>query len=339
MGALLKPDRQLGRKYMSGEVIFSEGEPADSMYFIQEGRVGIQFPGLYAGNQELMLLEKGQIFGEASLFGTNRTRCATARALENSSIIKVDEKIFITRLHQDPSLAFNVLKSMAGKIRLLGEGQLPEFPVDDSLPLLADSTKRSELPYESLIDKVIQPNIARSSFKILMIEDDPLFQTLAQTWLAPSVSSDSLLPADPVFILNQTDSLGKAIEIMKSGKIDLIVLDLNLPDSSGLNTISRLMRKAGNTPIVVFSGTDDEEQILLAARHGAEDYLIKGQVSKIQFIRSIRSALERHHVGEESLKLSSLVDSNHDAATKQGAKSLSTPWYHRITKHPMKFKM
>ncbi|MBF0383117.1 MAG: response regulator, partial [Magnetococcales bacterium] len=213
---------------------------------------------------------------------------------------------------QDPSIAFNVLQSMAGKIKILGEGQVSGLTIGENLLNLDVKNKQSELTYNFLIDKVVQPSNNGGNFQILMIEDDPDYQILAQSWLADPLGPKFLSPVGPHFTLKQTDSLSKAIKILKEEKIDLIVLDLNLPDSSGLETISRLFKKAGNTPIVVFSGSNDEEQILLAARHGAEDYLIKGEVSKVQFIRSIRSALERSHVGEKLLRLPSHINSNHE---------------------------
>ena len=302
MGALIKSDRQLGRKYMTGDLIFQEGDPVDGLYVIQNGCVEVRFSGPPGSARVLPPLGKGQLLGEASLFGKERTRCATARALSESSIIKVDEKAFINRLHQDPSLAFNVLKSMAEKIRLLGDDRLVELPLVVSASLLVGKSEPRVLPLsKGWSDGIVRTSDVGAGFRILMIEDDPDYQELAKAWLPGSTDAETDALLAPFFSLSQTDSLGKAMDILAQEKFDLILLDLNLPDSTGPETVTRLLGRVADAPIVVFSGTDDEDKIVLATRHGAEDFLVKGQVTKAQFLRSIRSALERHRIARSGI--------------------------------------
>ncbi len=138
MKIITKSNRQLGHYYLAGEIIFREGDLADAMFVIQKGMVEINFRSWNGISTEPLVLENGQIFGEASLFSDEQTRCATARALSDSTIIKVDKKHFITRLHQDPSLAFNVLRNMAGKINQLGHSQVlaPSNTVTEIFPVI-----------------------------------------------------------------------------------------------------------------------------------------------------------------------------------------------------------
>ena len=74
---------------------------------------------------------------------------------------------------------------------------------------------------------------------------------------------------------------------------DVILLDLSLPDSKGLETFFALHAHAGEVPIVVLSGYNDERAAVKAVQSGAEDYLVKGQVNDHTLVRSIRYAIER----------------------------------------------
>ncbi|MGY4876835.1 diguanylate cyclase [Vreelandella aquamarina] len=77
---------------------------------------------------------------------------------------------------------------------------------------------------------------------------------------------------------------------------NIILLDLNLPDSNGLETVSRCKAMAPNTPIVVLTGHDDMQFSLKALEAGAQDYLIKNQLKGDSLLRAIRYAIERHQL-------------------------------------------
>ena len=81
-----------------------------------------------------------------------------------------------------------------------------------------------------------------------------------------------------------------------SSTADVILLDLNLPDSNGLKTVSRCKALAPNTPIVVLTGHDDMQFSLKALEAGAQDYLIKNQLKGDSLLRAIRYAIERHQL-------------------------------------------
>ena len=74
---------------------------------------------------------------------------------------------------------------------------------------------------------------------------------------------------------------------------DVILIDLSLPDSQGIDTFLTLQRQVLNVPIVVLTGLDDENLALSAMQQGAQDYLIKGRVDSSLLLRSIRYAIER----------------------------------------------
>jgi len=110
-------ESELGRLYKDGEVICSEGEPADSMYVIQSGKVEV-VQKTAEGDIVLAILNSGDFFGEMSLFD-RQPRSATVRAAGDARILKIDKKGFFLRASEDPSFAFNILQGMSRRIRAL----------------------------------------------------------------------------------------------------------------------------------------------------------------------------------------------------------------------------
>ncbi len=93
--------------------------------------------------------------------------------------------------------------------------------------------------------------------------------------------------------------LGEALERLDRSVLDIILLDLSLPDSSGLETVDQVRMAAPRTPVVVLSGQDDEETALQALQSGVEDYLVKGRGDGELIARSIRYAIERKKAEEK----------------------------------------
>jgi PAS domain S-box-containing protein len=95
------------------------------------------------------------------------------------------------------------------------------------------------------------------------------------------------------FSVKISRNLSSATEEISQTKYDVILLDLTLPESQGLDTFYQLQACCGSTPIVVLSGMDDEGVAVEAVRGGAQDYLVKGHADQQLIVRSIRYALER----------------------------------------------
>jgi phosphoserine phosphatase RsbU/P len=132
--------------------------------------------------------------------------------------------------------------------------------------------------------------------KILLVEDDP-----DDVWVMRNLLADRW---DAPFDLAQVELLAAAIERCREDVFDVILLDLSLPDSHGLETFYTLQAHAGDVPIVVLSGQDDERIAVKAVQAGAQDYLVKGQVNDLLLARSIRYAIERgrRHRAEEVMR-------------------------------------
>lgn len=98
------------------------------------------------------------------------------------------------------------------------------------------------------------------------------------------------------FSLECVDGLTSALDRIDEGGIELVLLDLALPDSQGLDTFDQLRARAPGTPVVIMTGLDDEDLAARAVRAGAQDYLVKGNVDCGQLERSIRYAIERQRI-------------------------------------------
>jgi signal transduction histidine kinase len=123
---------------------------------------------------------------------------------------------------------------------------------------------------------------------LLLIEDNPGDATLLRELL-----DESDLPQ---IVLEHVDHLSSGLAVLSRGGIDLILLDLTLPDSYGVDTFRQIYRHAPDIPIVVLTGLRDHNTGMQLVASGAQDYLIKGQVDYDSLLRSIRYALGRHQV-------------------------------------------
>src|SRR6185503_1302381 len=106
---------------------------------------------------------------------------------------------------------------------------------------------------------------------VLYIEDDPVDARLVREELRSAESNTKLH-------LQWVDRLEKGLQQLASHHIDAILLDLDLPDSSGLETLQRILGSAPALPVVVMTGRADEATGIQALEAGAQDYLVKGQV-------------------------------------------------------------
>ncbi|MCR4294018.1 MAG: ATP-binding protein [Elusimicrobia bacterium] len=122
---------------------------------------------------------------------------------------------------------------------------------------------------------------------VLMIDDDP------EALLLMGMRLNEACGADRRFVLEGAETLKTGLAQAGKEEYDVILLDLNLPDSRGLDTVAEACRKAGNVPIVVLTCFEDEAMGLEAIALGAQDYLIKDRINMTLLSRAIRFAIER----------------------------------------------
>lgn len=127
--------------------------------------------------------------------------------------------------------------------------------------------------------------------KVLLVEDDFRYTAVVREIVAGGTGVS--------FDLTASERLDEALRRLEHEHFDVILLDLTLPDSSGLNTFTQLHTHAPAVPIVVLTGTEDETLALEAVRQGAQDYLVKGQVEGKMLSRIMRYAIERNQVEQK----------------------------------------
>ena len=110
---------ELGKVFKDGETIVKQGDVGDSMYVIQEGKAEVI---QVRDGQECRVgvLGKDDFFGEMSIF-ERETRSATVRAKGDVRVITVDKKTLLSRISQDPSMAFRMLQKMSSRIRTMND--------------------------------------------------------------------------------------------------------------------------------------------------------------------------------------------------------------------------
>jgi len=129
------------------------------------------------------------------------------------------------------------------------------------------------------------------TIKVLLIEDNPDDLELIKRKLGRS--------ANARFAITPVSKLQDGLEYLAWNEPDLVLSDLGLPDSHGLDTVTKILFEAPHTPLVVLSGFDDEATAIKAVQSGAQDYLVKGQLDGTQIERSLSYAIERAQLQRE----------------------------------------
>ncbi|MCB0162700.1 MAG: response regulator [Anaerolineae bacterium] len=124
--------------------------------------------------------------------------------------------------------------------------------------------------------------------KILLVEDNPGDARLVQEMLKQRFN--------PQYRLTHVESLSQGLDLINQEKFDITLLDLNLPDSQGLSTLHRLCQVMPPTAVVVLTGMTDDELGIQAIQAGAQDYLVKEEITTSVFTRFLRYAIERNHL-------------------------------------------
>lgn len=126
--------------------------------------------------------------------------------------------------------------------------------------------------------------MAAQQLRVLLVEDNPLDVRLVEEYLADCACATAL---------EHVSTMAAALQALQRTSFDAVLLDLMLPDCTGLDTVFAVRSAAGPIPIVVLSGTDNESDAIEAVRLGAQDYLVKRKTDSEALVRSLRFAIER----------------------------------------------
>ena len=135
------------------------------------------------------------------------------------------------------------------------------------------------------------PSSEVGPIKVLLVEDNPGDVRLIQFMLAEA--------GGEFFQVETAERLSTGLNRLTQGDIGLVLLDLYLPDSHGLNTFFEVQARATQIPIIVLSGLLDTTVAVQAVHEGAQDFLIKGQVDGQLLVRAMRYAIERKRMAEQ----------------------------------------
>lgn len=128
--------------------------------------------------------------------------------------------------------------------------------------------------------------------RVLLVEDDPADAFLVE---------EQLLEARAPIDLQKVATMGQALPRLAT--VDCVLLDLRLPDASGLDALRQVLHEAARVAVCVLTGLEDEHLGVAAVAAGAQDYLVKGQVDGIALTRAVRYAVERRRADENALRL------------------------------------
>lgn len=140
-----------------------------------------------------------------------------------------------------------------------------------------------------------------TALRVLLVEDDPLYARVLRMTLQGSKVD---------YRIEVVETLEAALAAIPARPLDVVLLDLGLPDAEGLETVTAVRELAPRLPIVVLSGHDDVDTALETMRLGAQEYLVKGQAEEVLVPRAIRYAIERRRMQELEQLLIGIV--SHD---------------------------
>ena len=133
---------------------------------------------------------------------------------------------------------------------------------------------------------------------VLLVEDDLRFVALLEAWLETTAEAVGRRQGMSLRMQHVGD-LATALSSLDAIPFDVVLADLNLPDSHGLATCERILGHTAGVPVIILSGIDDEDLAIQAMGRGAQDYLVKGLLDERLLLRSVRYALERSRLQQE----------------------------------------
>jgi signal transduction histidine kinase/CheY-like chemotaxis protein len=136
--------------------------------------------------------------------------------------------------------------------------------------------------------------VMEKNIKILLIEDNP-----GDAYLIKEQIEEF---SNFTYELKNVETLNEALSVLKEQTFDVILLDLELPDSDGIHTFLRIYNKNPLIPIIILTGLNDETIWSYAVKNGAQDFLVKGQTDGRLLLGTIQCSIERKNLAEQKLK-------------------------------------
>ena len=167
------------------------------------------------------------------------------------------------------------------------------------------------------------PGAPASVEQLVIIEDSPSDAVMVQSMLAGR-------HAGVTYVCAVAPTLAEGLKLIDAELPSCVLVDLGLPDSDGLDTLTAVLARVPDTPIVVFTGLDNDAVGEQAVIHGAQDYLVKGKTDAQLLVRTIRRATERKHTElaarSRDARFRSLLDLAPDAIIATDCERVITFW-------------
>jgi glutamate dehydrogenase (NAD(P)+) len=142
-----------------------------------------------------------------------------------------------------------------------------------------------------LLSRTTYPLNSQSAAKVALSADAPIVLLVEDNPIHARLVSRLLCDAEPLFAVETVDYLEAGLSRLKAGGIDVVLLDLVLPDSQGMDTFSRLKQVASEQPVLILTGLDDEALAEETVAAGACEYIVKTQIDGESLSRSVWAAL------------------------------------------------
>jgi diguanylate cyclase (GGDEF)-like protein len=131
----------------------------------------------------------------------------------------------------------------------------------------------------------------KEKIEILLVEDNPDDALLLEECVCEINEADGY---GLIFELKRVSTFGEARAVLETHDPDLILLDLSLPDSDGIDTVYKFESYLAEIPVIVLTGLSDSEAAVKSIRIGIQDYLVKGRITRDLLFRAVLYAIERH---------------------------------------------
>lgn len=152
------------------------------------------------------------------------------------------------------------------------------------------------------------------TIKVLLVEDMVMIAKINEQMLKKS-------PANRYSVTHKVDLAG-TVAALKTDEYDVVLLDLNLPDSRELDTLARVVEVAPETPVIVLTASNDDEVGLRAVKVGAQDFLLKGDFNYLTLDRAIVYSIERHRL-QRTIRQLAVLDELTGLYNRRGFNSLN----------------
>src|ERR1043165_4191824 len=142
--------------------------------------------------------------------------------------------------------------------------------------------------------------MSAQELKVLLIEDNPGDAFLMKFYLGESTS--------PLFHVSHAETVKAALDLLAENTFDIILSDMNLPDSFGVDTVKAILTNYPGNLVVVLTGLTDEEVGLETVRYGAQDFLTKGKFDGKVLMSSVMFAFERFKLNSQIAQYTKRLD-------------------------------